>query len=56
MSALAFGLRYALFGLGAYAIVIYFQASLLAVLAGFFVGVAAAILNILYELLYGRTS
>jgi hypothetical protein len=52
-SALAFAFRYALFGLGAYAIVVYFQASVLAVLAGFLVSVAAAILNILYELLYG---
>ena len=52
-SIAVFAFRYAAFGLAAYAIVIYFEASLLAVFAGFFVAVAAAILDILCELLYG---
>lgn len=50
-----FGMRYLLFGLGGYAILNYFEASLLAALAGIFVAVAAVILEILFELIYGTS-
>jgi hypothetical protein len=47
------GLRYLLFAAVAYVILNVFAASLLAALAGCFVLVAAVILAILYELIYG---
>lgn len=49
-------LRYFLFGALGYAIVNYFEAGFEGALAGFFVSVAAVILEILYELIYARTS
>jgi len=48
-----FGLRYMVFALAAYAILNYFEANVLAALAGCFVAVAAVILEILLELIYG---
>jgi hypothetical protein len=47
------GGRYLLFSAAVYAIVVCFEASLTAVLIGCFVSVAAVILDILYELIYG---
>jgi hypothetical protein len=48
-----FGARYLLFGLAGYAILKYFEASLFAALMGCFIAVAAVILEILFELIYG---
>ncbi len=48
-----FGMRYILFALGGYAILNYFEANVLAALAGCFVAVAAVLLGILLELIYG---
>ena len=53
-STVLLGARYLLFGLAAYAILQYFEASLLAFLAGCFVAVAAVILEILIELVSAR--
>ncbi len=52
-SPVFFGLRYFGFVLAGYAILNYFEASVLAALAGCFVAVAAVILEILLELIYG---
>jgi hypothetical protein len=52
--AVLFGLRYFLFGAAGYAIVKYFGISLLALLIGLFVAVAAVVFEILYELIYAR--
>ena len=52
-STMFFGMRYFLFMGAAYAILQYFEASLSAALVGIFVAVAAVLLEILFELLYG---
>ena len=52
-SSVLFGLRYLLFGLAAYGILHHIEGSLFAALAGCFVAVAAVILEILVELIYG---
>lgn len=52
-STVLFGLRYLLFGAGAYVILHYFEASLFAALAGCFVAVAAVIFEIVVELIHG---
>jgi hypothetical protein len=52
-SAIFFGLRYFLFIAAGYVILRFFEASLFAALAGCFVAVAAVILEILVELIYG---
>ena len=46
-------LRYFLFAGGIYAILHYFEASFSAALVGIFVAVAAVLLEILFELIYG---
>jgi hypothetical protein len=48
------GLRYLLLGGGAYAILIYSQISVIAVLAGLFVSAAAVIVEIFIQLVYAR--
>ena len=53
--AVIFGLRYLILAAGAYAIVKYSELSLTAALAGLFVAVAAAIAEILFELVYAGT-
>jgi hypothetical protein len=53
--AVLLGLRYLLFGLGAYAIVRFSEISLTAALVGLFASAAAVILEILVELIYART-
>ena len=45
--------RYLILGTGAYATINYFELDVLAVLAGTLTAVAAVILEILYELIYG---
>ena len=52
--AILIGLRYLLLGAGAYAIVNFTSLSLPAALIGLFVPVAAVILEIIFELIYGR--
>lgn len=52
--AVFLGLRYLLLGAGAYVIVISSTLSLAAALAGLFVAAAAVMLEILFELVYGR--
>ena len=54
-SAVFLGVRYFVFAAAAYAIIKVFEANFLAALAGFFVCVAAVIIEILYELIYART-
>ena len=54
-SAVFLGMRYVVLGLGLYAMMNFFGISLMAVLAGLLIPVAAAILEILYELIYART-
>jgi hypothetical protein len=51
--ATMFGLRYAGFVLAGYAILNYFEANVLAALTGCFIAVAAVLLEILLELIYG---
>ena len=51
--AILIGLRYVLLGAGAYVIVNFTSLSLPAALIGLFVPVAAVILEIVYELIYG---
>lgn len=51
-SATALGLRYLLLGGVIFVIIKYFEVSLLAVLAGLLVSVAAVLLEILYELIF----
>ena len=51
--AILIGLRYLLLGAGAYVIVNFTSLSLPAALIGLFVPVAAVILEIIYELIYG---
>lgn len=53
-SAVFLGSRYLLLGLLAYVILRYSSISLPAVLTGLFVSVAAVIVEILFELVYGR--
>jgi hypothetical protein len=53
ISAIFFGLRYFLFIAAGYVILRFYEASLFAALAGCFVAVAAVILEILVELIYG---
>lgn len=48
-------LRYAIFGAAGYVIVKYFGISMLAALAGVSVAVAAILIEIVYELIYGGT-
>jgi hypothetical protein len=48
-----FALRYGLFAAALYVILQYFEASLSAALVGIFVAVAAVLLQILFELIYG---
>ena len=48
-----YSLRYLLLGLAAYVILNYFEANVLAALAGCFVAVAAVVLEILLEITYG---
>jgi hypothetical protein len=48
-----FALRYGLFAAALYVILQYFEASLSAALVGIFVAVAAVLLEILFELIYG---
>jgi hypothetical protein len=55
MSAVFLGVRYFVFAGSAYGIIKVFEANFLAALAGFFVCVAAVIIEILYELIYART-
>ena len=47
------GMRSILFLVGAYAILNYFEANVLAALAGCFVAVSAVVLEVLLELIYG---
>ncbi len=54
-TAVFFGLRYFLLGLGAYAIVKFSEISLIAVLVGLFAPAAAVVLEILIELIYAGT-
>ncbi|MEO8127235.1 MAG: ATP synthase subunit I [Bryobacteraceae bacterium] len=54
-SAVFLGVRYFVFAGGAYAIIKVFEANFLAALIGFFVCVAAVIIEILYELIYAGT-
>jgi hypothetical protein len=54
-STTLFALRYLIFGLVLYGILLYFKASLFAALVGCFVAVAAVILEILVELIYGTS-
>jgi hypothetical protein len=54
-SAIFLGVRYFVFAAAAYGIIKVFEANFLAALAGFFVCVAAVIVEILYELIYART-
>ena len=49
------GIRYFVFAGVAYGIIKVFEANFLAALAGFFVCVAAVIVEILYELIYAGT-
>jgi ATP synthase I chain len=51
--AVLFGVRYLIFVAGAYVILQYFGASLLAALTGIFVAVAAVLIEIFLELIYG---
>jgi hypothetical protein len=55
ISTMFFGLRYFLFIAAGYVILRFFEASLFAALAGCFVAVAAVILEILVELIYGTS-
>lgn len=52
-SIVLFALRYGAFALGLYAILRFSEASLFAALAGCFVAVAAVLLEIFFELIYG---
>jgi hypothetical protein len=52
-SASILALRYLLIGAFVYAMVKYFEVNLAAILLGLFVSVAAVILEILYELIFG---
>jgi hypothetical protein len=52
-SAVLFGARYFLFVAAAYVILQYFGASLLAALTGIFVAVAAVLIEVFLELIYG---
>jgi hypothetical protein len=54
-SAVFLGVRYFVFAAAAYGIIKVFEANFLAALAGFFVCVAAVIVEILYELIYAGT-
>ncbi len=54
-SAVFLGVRYFVFAGGAYGIIKVFEANFLAALVGFFVCVAAVIIEILYELIYAGT-
>ena len=54
-SAAFLGMRYVLFGAALYGMIKFFGISLMAVLAGLLIPVAAALFEILYELLYART-
>ena len=54
-SAVFLGVRYFVFAGGAYGIIKVFEANFLAALIGFFVCVAAVIIEILYELIYAGT-
>ena len=54
-SAVFLGVRYFVFAAAAYGIIRVFEANFLAALIGFFVCVAAVILEILYELIYAGT-
>ena len=54
-SAVFLGIRYFVFAAGAYGIIKFFEANFLAALIGFFVCVAAVIIEILYELIYAGT-
>jgi hypothetical protein len=51
-SAAFFGLRYLLLGGAVFVIIKYFGVSVLAVLAGLFISVAAIVLEILYQLIF----
>ena len=53
--ALILGIRYLLIGGAIYVIVRYLEVGLVAVLVGLFVSIAAAIVEILYELIYDGT-
>lgn len=52
ISTVLLGVRYFIFAMVAYGIIKFFEANFLAALAGFFVCVAAVIIEILYELFY----
>jgi hypothetical protein len=54
-SAVLLGLRYALVGAALYVMMKFFGISLMAALAGLLIPVAAAFVEILYELIYART-
>ena len=54
-SAVFLGIRYFVFAGGGYGIIKVFEANFLAALIGFFVCVAAVIIEILYELIYAGT-
>ena len=54
-SAVFLGMRYVLLGAALYAMIKFFGISLMAALAGLLIPVAAAVFEILYELLYART-
>ena len=53
--AVILGFRYLLIGGAIYVIVRYLEVSLVAILVGLFVSIAAAIIEILYELIYDGT-
>jgi hypothetical protein len=52
-SVILFGIRYFLFVGGVYATIRYFEASISAALIGVFVAVAAVLVEIVFELIYG---
>lgn len=54
-SAVFLGVRYFVFAGAAYGIIKVFEANFLAALIGFFVCVAAVVIEILYELIYAGT-
>ena len=54
-SAVLLGMRYVLLGTALYVMMKFFGISLMAALAGLLIPVAAAVVEILYELIYART-
>jgi hypothetical protein len=54
-SAVLLGMRYVLLGTALYVMMKFFGISLMAALAGLLIPVAAAVVEIVYELIYART-